>query len=320
MFIDDCAARPAVLDRNAVARAREGLITEVLADSATRILAVYDRQIAVVDSPVGADLPGIRWFIADDIPSFLRAHPDSLWLYLGETDGTNQGSGHSVVALVIPDLVDGVSTSTWRSDLSWRGLREMASQADSFEASLALPAVALANWHVTALFCGRCGGSTHVTGAGWVRTCRDCGVDSFPRTDSAVIMAITDDSDRLLLGNSVKWEENRFSTLAGFVEPGETLESAVRREVFEESGVVVGRVEYFASQPWPFPASLMLGYFGHATETAIVVDEQEIRSARWFTRSELRAQYAAGEVSLPGTGSIARRLIETWLSHENPSL
>jgi NAD+ diphosphatase len=125
-------------------------------------------------------------------------------------------------------------------------------------------------------------------------------------------MLVTDADDRALLGHQPTWPESRFSTLAGFVEPGEPLEAAVRREVAEEVGIVVGDVTYAASQPWPFPSSLMLGFFADARTTEIGVDGVEIASARWFSRTELLAAAESGEVQLPGTLSISRWLIETW--------
>jgi NAD+ diphosphatase len=125
-------------------------------------------------------------------------------------------------------------------------------------------------------------------------------------------MAVVDEADRILLGRQARWPERRFSTLAGFVEPGESLEAAVRREVFEEAGVVVDEVVYRGSQPWPFPSSLMLGFFARATSTDIVVDGEELAQARWWSREELSLDLATGELLLPPTVSIARRLIEAW--------
>ncbi|WP_250447807.1 NAD(+) diphosphatase, partial [Actinotalea sp. C106] len=171
----------------------------------------------------------------------------------------------------------------------------------------------LAAWHPRHVHCPRCGAPTVSVLGGWVRRCTVDGSDHYPRTDPAVIMAVTDDQDRLLLGHAPHWPERRFSTLAGYVEPGESLEAAVRREVGEEVGVVVGEVAYQGSQPWPFPASLMLAFTARATSTEIDVDGDELTEARWFTRDELVGAVGRGEVLLPTRASVARALIEDWL-------
>jgi NAD+ diphosphatase len=180
------------------------------------------------------------------------------------------------------------------------------------DAGLGVAAVALAAWHRSHRCCPLCGTPTVVGFAGWVRHCPTDGRDQYPRTDPAVIMAVVDDDDRLLLGHAAQWPERRFSTLAGYVEPGEGLEQAVRREVDEEVGVAVGEVTYRGSQPWPFPASIMLAFVARATSTRITVDGVEVTQARWFTRAELAAAAESGEVLLPSRASIARALIEEW--------
>jgi NAD+ diphosphatase len=179
------------------------------------------------------------------------------------------------------------------------------------DASLAVHAVGLSRWHQTHRFCPRCGAETQIGEAGHLRICPSCGTHHFPRTDPAVIMLITD-GDRALLGRQPSWPKKRFSTLAGFVEPGESLPDAVRREVLEEVGVEVGDVEFAGSQPWPFPSSLMLGFFGTALTHDITVDEKEIAEARWFTRAEITDLSAAGELILPPIVSISRWLVEHW--------
>jgi len=170
----------------------------------------------------------------------------------------------------------------------------------------------MAQWHAAHPFCARCGTRSEPVQSGWARSCPVCGAEHYPRTDGAVIMAIVDDEDRLLLGRQARWAEHRYSCLAGFVEPGESLEDAVRREAREEAGVVVGEVAYRGSQPWPFPASLMLGFRARAAGGEITVDGEELESARWWTREELALDVATGEVLLPPAVSIARRLVEDW--------
>jgi len=202
--------------------------------------------------------------------------------------------------------------------IEWIGLREAFGSVDESELALLVHAVGLAEWHHAYRHCPRCGGELRSREAGHVLRCVDCSRDQFPRTDSAVIMLITDSEDRALLGRQPSWPEGRWSTLAGFVEPGETLETAVRREVFEEVGVTVGEVTYAGSQPWPLPASLMLGFTGNALSTDIQVDGQEIQAARWWSREEALAGAQDGTLVVPPGISISRSLITTWYGEDLP--
>jgi NAD+ diphosphatase len=198
------------------------------------------------------------------------------------------------------------------ADDTFRSLREIGSLLDARDAGLVVHAVAIANWHRTHTHCPRCGATTHVTSGGHSRVCDADGSEHYPRTDPAVIMSVIDEDDRLLLGHQSLWPDKRFSTLAGFVEPGESLEAAVRREVAEEAGLLVGAVDYLGSQPWPFPASLMLGFAAQALSTEVSLRDEEISEARWFTRAELAEAVRTEQVLLPPAVSIARRLIEHW--------
>ena len=181
------------------------------------------------------------------------------------------------------------------------------------EAALLAHARGLMHWRSRHRFCGVCGGACEVKSAGHVMHCTGCETDHFPRTDCAVIMLITRE-DRVLLGHSQRFPRaNMYSTLAGFLEPGESLEEAVRREVFEESGIRVGDVAYHSSQPWPFPGNIMLGYYGEGLTEDIVVDKTELIDVRWFSRAEVRDPDRHGFV-LPRGDSIARRLVEDWLA------
>jgi len=172
---------------------------------------------------------------------------------------------------------------------------------------------ALLGWHGTHRFCANCGTATAVESAGWMRKCPQCGTQHFPRTDPVVIMAITR-ADKLLLGRGPTWPEGMYSLLAGFVEPGETIEAAVRRETMEESAITVGAVRYVASQPWPFPMSLMFGCYGEATSEAITIDPSELADALWVTRDDclniLGGRHP--KISRPRPGAIAGALIEAW--------
>jgi len=180
-------------------------------------------------------------------------------------------------------------------------------------------ALAMANWHHAHTFSPITGAPVESDQAGWTRVDQSTGKDLFPRTDAAVIALVTDQHDRIVLGSNALWEARRYSLLAGFVEPGESLEAAVIREVFEESGLVVTNPVYVGSQPWPFPASLMVGFRAEIDEASLAdirPDGTEIIDLRWFSREELLA--SLGEVLLPGRPSIARAMIESWLGQELP--
>lgn len=194
-------------------------------------------------------------------------------------------------------------------------LRRIMTWLSPRDAELAATAKAIFGWHDTHRFCARCGAASNMTQAGWQRTCPSCGAHHFPRTDPVVIMLITH-GNSVLMGRSPGWPQGMYSLLAGFVEPGETLEAAVRREVLEEAGVRVGAVDYLSSQPWPFPASLMFGCRGEALTSDITIDPAEIEDATWVTREEMLSIFAGEHESfLPARkGAIAHFLLENWLA------
>jgi NAD+ diphosphatase len=194
-------------------------------------------------------------------------------------------------------------------------LRGAMAQLDPLQGELAATARGMFEWHRTHGFCAVCGAPSLIKDAGWQRGCPECGAAHFPRTDPVVIMMITKGS-RLLLGRSPGWPEGMYSTLAGFMEPGETVEKAVRREVFEETGVQVGAVRFAASQPWPFPSSLMLGCHGMALSEEITVDPTEIEDAIWITRERLLDVVAGRDkvISAPRQGAIAGWMMRQWLA------
>lgn len=199
-------------------------------------------------------------------------------------------------------------------------LRQSGALLSDRDAGLLTHAVALANWHDSHTHCPRCGGPTVPAPGGHLTRCLVDDSQHFPRTDPAVIMLVTDDADRCLLARNAAWGERRMSILAGFIEPGESAEMAVAREVEEETGVHVSDVAYLGSQPWPMPRSLMLGYRAVAVGSQpIHVDEEEITEAHWFSREELVAALQSDELTLPPQSSIARRIIETWYGAELPS-
>lgn len=298
----------AALDRDGDARASDDFAERFDADPAARVIAVHRGRVLLAEVIEGST-PGLQFLRADELPeSVLRC-------YLGRTidAGANDGLPPSTpieLRVFDADAVAAIEPEAAR----WSGLRAAAPVLGDRDAGLFTEALALANWHDGAGFCPRCGATTTVVQAGWARRCDREGNLLFPRTDPAVIVLVTDDDDRVLLGSNALWEQNRFSLLAGFVEPGESLEAAVVREMGEEAGLRVDRVEYGASQPWPFPASLMLGFTARVADGAVpsaaAPDGVEILQLRWFTRADLAE--ATDEIALPGGTSIARWLLERW--------
>lgn len=250
----------------------------------TRVLVMAGGRFPLLESE-----DAVRWQRPDEVPPGRR-------LFLGMV-------GEEARFLLLPD--------DFRAPDDWPDLRVAGPRLDPDEAALVVQAQALAEWHRSHRFCPRCGSALEHRDAGYVLACTGCGRSQFPRTDPAVIMLVTD-GDRALLGRQPSWPAGRFSTLAGFVDPGESLERAVAREVMEEVGVEVRDVTYFGNQPWPFPSSLMVGFFARAVTTEIDVDGDEIEAARWFTREQMREEAEAGTLVLPGGISISRSLIEAW--------
>jgi len=253
-----------------------------------------------------------------------RVHPDParMWVSpdrapLGERVLLGHRDGVTRFALLAHrDDVPG-GTDDWVDLRGHFGLLAPADDAAAEEAPWLFHAIGLAEWRRAVRFCPRCRGDLDSRSAGHELVCRDCGRSQFPRTDPAVIMAITcgepgSDDEAVLLGRQARWPSTQWSTLAGFCEPGETLEDAVRRETYEETGVRVGQVDYFGSQPWPLPASLMVGFTGRASTTEVHVDGAEIEDARWFTRAELRDGLADGSLTVPRSVSISSSLISHW--------
>ena len=231
-------------------------------------------------------------------------------------------------------VIDGVAhfaATTERDDGGdWRTLRDLGATMGDLDGGLLATAIALEQWHQRHTHCARCGTPTEQTSAGWLRTCPNDASQHFPRTDPAVIMLVRDGAGRALLGSGHDWGPGRYSTLAGFVEPGESLEAAVAREVFEEAGVSVADVRYVASQPWPFPSSLMLGFSARLDgDPAIRVDPVELAEAGWFTRAEVQRaadwvdsgaepQADARLRAVSPKLSISRYLIDLWLADALP--
>ncbi|MEZ0492194.1 NAD(+) diphosphatase [Kineococcus sp. TBRC 1896] len=290
------------LDRNGVDRVPASRLADLWASPGTRVLRVHAGRAPVVGTPEG---PRLVLRAPTEVPA---PGPEDLQLYLGVEDGVHHVAVISTEAE--PESTDGAAGGE-----EWRGLREVGEQLPARDAGLFTEALSMGNWHAVTRFSPRTGQPLTATTSGWVKTEPD-GREHFPRTDAAVIMAIISPDDRLLLGHQPIWPANRYSVLAGFVEPGECFEDTVRREAFEEAGIVVGTdpddVRYLGSQPWPFPASLMVGFAARAVTTEIKVDGDEIALARWFSREELTEELRTGGVLPPPGVSIARRLIEAW--------
>ena len=284
------------VDRDYLTRDRPDAIGHLLQDPTTRLLPLFQGS-ALLSGPASLALVP-----ASALP------PAELYIYLGRSlsETSPEPVGTPIVAAVLAD-------AGHLAESDWGNLRQLGSLLSDRDAGLFTEALGVANWHATHAFSPKTGVATTHGKAGWVRVDPTTGGELYPRTDAAIIVGITDSHDRLLLGSNALWESNRFSLLAGFVEPGESLEAAVVREVFEESGINVVDPIYLGSQPWPFPASLMLGFTARvdpAIESLLTPDGNEILELRWFSRDELRA--ALGDILLPGPTSIARSIIELW--------
>lgn len=231
----------------------------------------------------------------------------------GPALGPVPGDQGDVVLLGVGD--DDAAVFAVAADCGGTNLRDAVARLSAADAGLLAYATALLTWHRSHGHCARCGHLTEMAEAGHVRKCPDCAAIHHPRTDPVVIMLVRDDAnDRVLLGRQARWPAGRFSALAGFVEPGESLENAVAREVAEEAGVEVGRLRYRSSQPWPFPASLMIGFHADYLRGDPHAADAELEAVRWFTRKELAAVVAGQtEFHVPPPAAIARRLIDEWL-------
>ncbi len=245
----------------------------------------------------------------------LAVHPDQPKLWTTRPFVEYDSQRH-----VLLGLVDDVAWFAVEAvlDQTVKSFREIGAELDPVEADIAVTTSAILNWHRSSPNCSGCGQPTEVTNGGFARFCHHCRREHFPRTDPAVIVAIVDDQDRLLLARAAGWDNNRVSILAGFVEAGESFEHAVHREIAEEVDVSLGELHYAGSQPWPFPRSVMIGFFARAVSTEISIDGEEIVQADWFTRTGLDAALSTGEVSLPGPASIAYRLITAWREGTHP--
>jgi NAD+ diphosphatase len=299
-----------MLDRLAHKRSDDAFVKSKLKEPGTRILLLADLK-PVIRSNAERTTAKLAWFSPEELTEFVLPVGEALFL------GVDQ-AGAACFALAVnehrtrhvPGAVEKLRPIVDLRSLAMQGVMSPE------ELSLCGQARALAQWHENARCCGRCGGVTLVKDAGWRRSCWACKTEWFPRTDPVVIMLVTD-SDRCLLAHEHRYSEKMYSALAGYIEPGEDIEHAVRREVLEETAVKVGQVTYHSSQPWPFPHSLMIGCLARAESTDITIDSGEIADARWFTRKEaqqmLDGRHPDG-LHVPGKQAIANALLASFVA------
>jgi len=301
------------LNRRAEKRHDAAFIDAAIARLGTKVLLLADVRIPIHPTADNAP-PFVRWLSVPEVRA-LAAPLD--FAFLGEDE-----TGAAVFACnVPPSHRDFASVQDALHPLV--DLRSLAVQGVSHETDLLLAAQAraLLGWHAHNRCCTRCGGALRSIEGGWSRTCSGCGQNTWPRTDPAVIMLITR-GERALLGHELRFPDKFYSTLAGYIEPGDDIERAVRREVMEEAGIEVGSVRYVASQPWPFPHSLMIGCWGEALTEAITLDRTELSDARWFDRAELTAMLALTHpegLYVPPSISMAHTLIRAFVDGVLPA-
>ncbi len=290
------------LDRAAQRRTDADWIRSLLQDPATRVLPLHELKPRVRNGPATA----LDW---QPVASWRRLIDDGATLVLL---GIGDGRAHFA-------LDAGAGEGEPEADAATVDVRTLAASIAGGEAAILAEARAVIDWHARHRYCAQCGTASNLASGGWVRHCPHCRAQHHPRVDPVVIMLAVN-GERCLLGRNRRRVGTRYSCLAGFVEPGETLEEAVRREVFEESGIRVGRVRYLASQPWPFPSTLMVGMLAEALSEAITVDPEELAEACWFERDEVRRMVARsqsdrpipGVATLPPPLAIGHQIARRW--------
>jgi len=298
---------PALVDRGSVARARPGMVDELLGSTDTMAIVLSGRAGLVQGG--GLFMAGARK-LRDQLAA-AGAEP-RLTIYLGSAlPDSDLPPGTQLLLFVLAEAVE-PGTAGVPADASWAGFRDVAAGLSPTQTALFVEASAIANWHAGHTHCPRCGSPTNVEAGGWVRRCPADDSEHFPRTDPAIIVTVVGPDGRLLLGGGGPLDATNYSTLAGFVEPGESLEQAVVREISEEVGVRVAACQYLGSQSWPFPASLMLGFTAVTEDAEATPDGVEVTRARWFSREELQEAVLSGEITISTRLSIARSLIEHW--------
>ena len=282
---------------------------------ATKLAQLWDAAqiVQIVDSRLSATDDALTFIDAAAVTALLENFVEGDRFFLGIGRDDQQPYFAWRTTWINPILDDETEDFDARKYEGFKTLREVGGNLDADDLTLSMHAVGLANWHATHPHCPRCGAPTRSDLGGSVRICIEDSSQHHPRTDPAVIVLVKDCDDRILLGHQPVWPENRFSTFAGFVEPGESFEECVSREVFEEAGVYASDINYLTSQPWPFPASIMIAFEAITDRPQDArPDGQEITEVRWFSRDEMKAAIASKELLLPPGISVARRMIETW--------
>ena len=285
------------IDRDYLVREQADLFDELAKNPNTRVLAIFDGKVLLNGQ-------ALRLIEVSQV-----MNPE-LMVYLGKsTEASSQEPAGTPLLLAVLNQQSAIAVEPEISN--WHVLRRSGFGLSARDSGMYAQGLALANWHVAHKFCSRCGGETYPEKAGWIRRCKSDGKEIYPRTDPAVIVSIIDDHDRILLGSQGVWEENRWSVLAGYVEPGESLNATVEREMFEEAGVRVTDIDYLGSQGWPFPHSLMMGFTARVHgDQQLSADGIEIAKLRWFSREDIRIE--KDSILFPGPLTIARVMIEHW--------
>jgi NAD+ diphosphatase len=285
------------IDRDYLLREQSEIISQLLEDASTRILPLHRGKVLLN----GQALPLVTR--AD------LTEPELL-VYLGKS--TEASESEPVGTPLLMAVVSDANAKVLEPDESnWHVLRRSGFGLSARDAGMYVQALSIANWHASNKFCPACGAQTEVAKAGWTRKCVQDGKELYPRTDPAVIVSMIDDHGRILLGSQGVWEENRWSVLAGYVEPGESLNASVEREMFEEAGVRVSDIEYLGSQGWPYPHSLMMAFTARVRgDQKHLADGVEIAKLRWFSREDIANE--KDSILFPGPLTIARAMIEHW--------
>ena len=299
--------RPAMVDRGSGVRMKPGMVEDLITSGTAKAMVISQRKALVTADGLWFGDAAPLWNALNRLEGGAVAA-----IYLGTTlTSSSLPEGTSVVLFTVAEP-PAPGMATVPLDAEWAGFRDVAARLDAKDTALFIEASAISNWHATHTHCPQCGTPTDIEAGGWVRRCPKDNSEHYPRTDPAIIVTVVGPDGRLLLGGGGPVDAKNYSTLAGFVEPGESLEQAVVREIGEEVGVRVTACQYLGSQSWPFPASLMLGFTARTDDAVAMPDGVEVTRARWFSREELQEAVLSGEITISTRLSIARSLIEHW--------